>query len=206
MPPEVTASTGLDTITQLLEAYTCNRTNPITDALALSGLSRALNALPIAFREGTPEVREAMAYSSLCSGLALANAGLGAVHGFASVLGGRYPVPHGVCCAALLPHVVRGNIAALSAREPQNPALARYGTVLARITGGLEIGQVVLDKLVDEIRELVHTMHIPPLSTYGVTIDAVPDLVTQSQQASSMKANPIKLTTEELTQILMAAL
>ncbi len=200
MPPEVTASTGLDAFTQLLEAYTCNRTNPFTDALAISGLSRGAQFLVPSYQEGTAEAREAMAYASLCSGMALANAGLGAVHGFAAVLGGRYPIPHGACCAALLPYVVQANLEALQARDDENPTLARYAAVAD------VIGAKSTSDLVEQLYNLCQTLRIRPLSAYGVESNAVPELVEQAQQASSMKANPIKLTDEELSQILMAAL
>jgi len=185
----------------LIEAYTCNRTNPITDALATTGLSRATKSLVEAYKNGTPDAREDMAYASLCSGLALANAGLGAVHGFAAVLGGRYPIPHGVCCAVLLPYVVMANIGAMLARDHNNPALARYSRIAILITGGQDARM-----LPDSLKLLCDQLAIPRLSAFGVTAQAVPDLVEQSQKASSMKANPIVLTADELTQTLSAAL
>src|SRR5207245_900793 len=123
-----------------------------------------------------------------------------AVHGFAAVLGGRYPIPHGACCAALLPYVVQGNIEALQARDDENPTLARYAAV-ADLIGAKSTGESV-----EQLYNLCQMLQIPALSAYGVTSDAVPELVVQAQQASSMKANPIKLTDEELSQILMAAL
>ncbi|MEP7287093.1 MAG: iron-containing alcohol dehydrogenase [Chloroflexota bacterium] len=201
MPSAVTASTGMDTLTQLIEAYTCNRTNPITDAITVTGLSNAVKALLETYEHGTPQARESMAYASLCSGLALANSGLGAVHGFAAVLGGNFPIPHGVCCAALLPYVTRGNIAALLARDPANEALVRYNRIALLLTGGQDPQQ-----LPDALLHLSQALHIPRLSTYGVSADAVPELVSLSMQANSMKANPIALTADELAQILTAAL
>jgi alcohol dehydrogenase class IV len=139
-----------------------------------------------------------MAYASLCSGLALANSGLGAVHGFAAVLGGRYPIPHGVCCAALLPHVVNTNITAMRTREPRGLVLERYHALELMLAGD--------SNLVETLARLIKDLQIPRLSTFGITADAIPDLVTQSQRASSMKANPIVLSTDELSNILLAAL
>ncbi len=204
MPPEVTASTGLDALTQLIEPFTSIRHNPLTDALAQAGLEHASRSLLAAYREGTPEAREDMAFASLCGGLCLANSGLGAVHGFAAVLGGRYPIPHGVCCATLLPHVVKANIAALREREPQNPVLKRYTIIAGYLDGALSGDTMIV--LSERLSDLCSAMQIPTLSAYGVTPEAVPGLVEQAQQASSMKANPLKLTPEELSSILMAAL
>ncbi len=204
MPPEVTASTGLDALTQLIEPFTSSKRNPMTDALAEAGLQRASRSLLKAYREGTPESREDMAFASLCGGLCLANSGLGAVHGFAAVLGGRYPIPHGVCCATMLPHVVKGNIEALRQREPDSPVLKRYAVVAGYLNGG-STGDP-LGALVEHLSELCRAMQIPRLSAFGVSSDAVPELVAQAQQASSMKANPLKLTPDELTAMLMAAL
>ncbi len=198
MSPDVTASTGLDALTQLIESYTCNRSNPFSDAFALSGLDCAARSLLAAYTDGSPESRQDMAYASLCGGLALANSGLGAVHGFAGVIGGRYPIPHGVCCAILLPHVTEANLAALQAREANSPELERYWTVGRMLPGDGD--------LVDKLSRLVEALHIPTLSTFGISADVIPDLVTQSQRASSMKANPIILTADELSGILAAAL
>jgi alcohol dehydrogenase class IV len=198
MSPEVTASTGLDALTQLIEPYTCNRSTPFSDALALSGLDCAARSLLIAYTEGSPKARYDMAYASLCSGLALANSGLGAVHGFAGVIGGRFPIPHGVCCAILLPHVVSANLTALQSREPHNPALERYRTLEHILAGNYD--------LVGTLSHLIEDLRIPRLSAFGITADAIPDLVAQSQKASSMKANPIVLTADELASILLFAL
>jgi alcohol dehydrogenase class IV len=210
MPPAVTASTGLDALTQLIEPFTSVRRNPLIDGVAEAGLKRAARSLLAAYREGTPAAREDMAFASLCGGLALANAGLGAAHGFAAVLGGRYPIAHGVCCAALLPHVIKGNMEALLKREPDSEVLDRYKTVAAYVTDtprdSFKTHQDVKSALVEKVSGLCEALRIPKLSTCGVTMDAVPELVVQAQQASSMKANPLKLTAEELTEMLVAAI
>jgi alcohol dehydrogenase class IV len=104
MPPEVTAATGLDALTQLIEPFTCNRPNPIVDGLCREGIARVARSLRRAWADGRDAAaREDMALASLYGGLALANAGLGAVHGFAGVAGGMFQAPHGAVCAALLP-------------------------------------------------------------------------------------------------------
>ena len=102
-PPQVTATCGLDALTQLLEPYLSPTASPLTDAIAFSGLQHIIPNLLPACGEGAGDVavREAMAYGSLCSGIALANAGLGIVHGLASPIGGYFPIPHGVVCGTL---------------------------------------------------------------------------------------------------------
>ena len=212
LPPAVTASSGLDALTQLIEPYTCNRPNPLTDLLAISGLQSAARCLVKAFQEGAPEAREGMAYASLCGGLALANAGLGAVHGFAGVLGGRYGIPHGTCVAMLLPHVVAGNIAAIEARDHDQSILTRY-TEIARILS--EVGnqngiqqseESLLHALPYMLRHICETLQIPRLGSYGVTEGSLNEIVAQALKASSMRANPVELSGDELTAILKAAL
>ena len=141
LPPAVLASGGLDALSQLIEPFTSLRANPITDALAREGISRAAVALPRAHAAATageaiaPGDREALALASLFGGLCLANAGLGAVHGFAAPLGGSFAAPHGAVCAALLPSVLRVNLRALAARAPEHPALARYHQLGPLLTG-----------------------------------------------------------------------
>ena len=144
-----------------------------------------------------------MALASLFGGLALANAGLGAVHGFAGPIGGLFPAPHGAVCAALLPHVMLANCQALQQRAPSSPALGRY----------TDIAHILLNDPVASaaagfawIRQLVADLNVPPLSAYGLNAGHIPDLVAQSAKASSMKANPILLTAQELTTILSGAL
>ena len=197
LPPNITASTGLDALTQLIEPYVCNRANPMIDALCEEGMGRAARSLRTAFTEGrNAAAREDMALASLFGGLALANAGLGAVHGLAGVIGGMFPAPHGAICAALLPHIMDANIEALRAREPKNPTLARYETVARLLTGTLSASA---DEGVAWTRQLVADLRIPGLGTYGVTARHAADIVKKSRNASSMKANPIVLTDEELS-------
>lgn len=127
MPPELTAATGLDALTQLAEAFVSCKANPLTDGLCREGLQRAGRSLRRAFDDGTDsEARCDMAISSLFSGLALANAKLGAVHGFAGPLGGMLGAPHGVICGKLLPFVTAVNVRALGDRAADSPAMARF--------------------------------------------------------------------------------
>ena len=152
-PPQVTAASGLDALCQLIESYTSNRAQPMTDALALQGVSLAAPALPRVCADGADlDVREAMALAALFSGITLANAGLGAVHGFAAPLGANFPVPHGTICAALLPHVVSANIAALAAESAQHPYLERYAELGRRLTGNRSLGH---DEALDRCRRFL---------------------------------------------------
>jgi len=203
LPRSVTASTGLDALTQLIEPYVSSRANPMTDALCVEGMRRAARSLRVAFSEGTNAgAREDMAVASLFGGVALANAGLGAVHGFAGPIGGRFPAPHGAICAALLPHVMAANLRALQKRDAANEAARRYATVAQLLTGNpasrAEDG-------VEWVRRLVGDLQIPPLRTYGIDREHTAELVEQALKASSMKANPVALEREELAAALEAA-
>ncbi len=207
LPPAVTASTGLDALTQLIEPYVSCKAHPLTDGIALTGMRLAARALPRAFRDGgDTEARDEMALAALMGGIALANAGLGAVHGFAAPLGASYPVPHGVACAALLPHVMRANVRALREREPASPVLARYAEVGAVLSGAVRGSAESSDLGIECVERLVAELGVPGLSSYGVTAEAVGDVVKRARRASSMKGNPIVLTEEELGGCLRAAL
>ena len=204
LPPLVTATTGLDALAQLIEPYLSHRSTPFTDPLCLDGIARIARALPVAVRDGADVgAREDMAFASLLGGMALANAALGAVHGFAGPIGGRFPAPHGAVCAALLPHVVRANLVALTEREPTSPLLARFDQVGRTLTGRARAG--AMDG-VDRLESLRQELHIPPLGAYGVTEADVPTLVAQARLSSSMRGNPIELTDSEMSDILHRAL
>jgi alcohol dehydrogenase class IV len=204
LPPALTASTGLDALTQLIEPFVCSRANPMTDGLCFEGIRRAARSLRVAFADGkNKSAREDMALASLHGGLALANAGLGAVHGFAGPIGGSFPAPHGAICAALLPHVMAANICTLRQRAPDGDALRRYGEV-ARLLAG-DPGATA-DDGVRWVRKLVSDLQIKPLGAFGIREEDVADLVTKAANASSMKANPIALTTDELAETLRAAI
>ena len=204
LPPAVTASTGLDALTQLIEPFTCNRANPLVDALCREGLARVARSLRRAWSAGQDAAaREDMALASLFGGFALANAGLGVVHGFSGVIGGMFNAPHGAVCAALLPHVMAMNRAALERREPQSPVLVRY-TEVARILTGLPAATAADGAA--WVRELAAELGIPPLGACGVRPEEIPLIVDRTTVASGTKANPIMLTRGELAEILRTAL
>jgi len=204
VPPAVTASTGLDALTQVMEPYVCNLANPITDALCLDGMGRAARSLRQAFYHGDDaRAREDMALVSLYGGLALANARLGAVHGFAGPLGGMFDAPHGAVCAALLPYVMEMNVRALQERQPNSDALARYAEIGQILTGNPDA--TAADGVV-WVQKLCRDLQVPPLGVYGLTEQLFPELIDNAQKASSMKGNPIKLTAAELAEILNQAM
>jgi alcohol dehydrogenase class IV len=205
VPPAVTASSGMDALCQCIESYTSSGANPMTDALALEGITRAARSLKRAFLNPNDlDAREDMALAALLSGIALANAGLGAVHGFAAPLGAAFPVPHGTVCAALLPHVMAANAAAL--RADHHPTLSRYATIGRLVLNGLVSDDEAIAGAVSFVQSLARDLHIPPLRQFGITLDAVPAQVALAQKSSSMKYNPVPLPPEVLSQILIAAL
>lgn len=202
MPPEITATTGMDALTQNIEPYVSNKANPLTDALAQEGIIRAARSLRRAYEQGDDmDAREDLALASLLGGLALANAKLGAVHGFAGPLGGMYDAPHGAICAILLPHTTDVNITALTDRDPSGDALRRYHDVAEFVTGHRD-----LNGLVEWLVELGRDLQIPPLSSYGVSEDDFPAIIDQSAQSSSMKGNPVTLTDADMRTSLERAL
>lgn len=204
LPPAVTASTGLDALTQLIEPYVSARANPLVDAICAEGLKRVAGALGRAYRDGLDrDARRDMSMASLLGGLALANAGLGVVHGFAAPLGGRCNAPHGAVCAALLPHGMAANVAALRARAPQHPALERYATVARLLTGRADAGA---EDGIEWVRALCAELKIPRLRAWGIAAADLAGVVAKAARASSMKTNPLPLTVEELLGTIEAAL
>jgi alcohol dehydrogenase class IV len=203
MPQAVTASTGMDAITQVLEPYVSHLATPLTDGFALEGLRRGPDAITRAYdHPNDTQAREDMALTSLLGGLALANAKLGAVHGFAGVLGGMYHAPHGAICATLLPHVMTVNIAALRQRDAQNPALDRYGDIAVLCTGDIEAEPEDGAQWAEDLRQ---RLGIQPLTAYGVQPSDYDTIIEKSQKSSSMKGNPLPLTAGELREILERA-
>ncbi len=204
MPPEVTASTGLDALTQLIEPYVSNKANPLTDALCREGIQRAARSLPLVFKNGdNAAARQDMCLASLFGGLALANAKLGAVHGFAGPLGGLFDAPHGAICARLLPFVMQTNIQALQERQPESPILERYLDIAKWVTNNPDAH---LQDAVSWAFDLIEQLHIPSLSQYGMTADDIAVAVDKGKNASSMKGNPLPLTDKELQDILTQAI
>jgi alcohol dehydrogenase class IV len=202
MPPSLTASTGLDALTQVLEPFVSVKSNPLTDIICIEGLKRAARSLHRAFKDGSDtKAREDVAIVSLFGGLTLANSKLGAVHGIAGPMGGMFPVPHGVICARLLPFVVEANVRALQRHNSQQ-YLLRYDQVAQVLTGK---SNAKAEEGIARIHDLCDALDIPGLSDFGITEDHFPDLIARSKKASSMKGNPVNLTDEELTEILQKA-
>jgi len=217
-PPAVIAGDGMDALTQLLESFTSTGASPFTDAVARSGLAAIGGALPAwhaAALAGvsapeTATARAATAWAALCSGIALANAGLGAVHGLVAPLGARFGIHHGTGCGALVAAVTRTNLAALAERAPGSRALDRYaeaGCLLAGdpgSTGDALTDAAARQALPSALDRLAAELQIPRLATYGVTADAFPALVAESR-GSSMRTNPVVLTDDEIRAILAAS-
>jgi len=202
LPPALTASTGLDALTQLIEPFVSVRANAMTDLYAREGMRRAARALVRAYTDGRDrKARQDMSLASLFGGLCLANAGLGAVHGFAAPVGGAFDAPHGAVCAALLPSAMEVNIRALRVRGGE--ALIRYAEVARILTGRPDATPEVG---IEWVAEVCRTLHIPPLRAYGIQPGDVPALVQSAAQASSMKGNPIALTADEMAEILTRAI
>jgi alcohol dehydrogenase class IV len=164
----------------------------------------AARALPRAFHNGADmEARTAMSLASLFGGMALANAGLGVVHGFAGPLGGMFDAPHGAICAAILPHGMAANIANLRFNVAPDSALERFRTIARCLTGN---DHAEPEDGVAFIRKLSHELEIPSLGRFGMHANDVDEVVAKSARASSMKANPITLTTEELKGVYLSSL
>jgi len=204
LPPAITASSGLDALTQLIEPFVSVKANPMTDAICREGIRHAARSLRQAYQDGTDKsAREGMALASLFGGMALANAALGAVHGFAGPLGGMLHAPHGEICARLLPLVMEANLKALQARQPEHISIERY----------VEIAQIITEDKnasahdgVKWVSDLVSELNIPPLSAHGMNESQIPEAAQKTLNASSYKGNPIALSERELRKILEKAL
>jgi len=204
LPPNVTASTGLDALTQCIEPYVSGQANALTDAVAREGIRRAAGALRRAYHDGSDvDARRDMSIASLCSGMALANAKLGAVHGFAAPLCGMFPIPHGTACARLLSPVVEANLRALRDRAPTAPALARYDEIARMLTGNPDARA---DDGAAWLRDLAEELEVPSFSEFGVREQDVSRVVPEARRASSMQGNPIVLTDDELAAVLRSAI
>jgi alcohol dehydrogenase class IV len=202
-PPAVTASSGLDALTQCLEPYVSRRANPATDVLATDGLRRGARALRQAYEHADDSsAREEMALCSLFGGVALANSKLGAVHGFAGVLGGMLDAPHGGVCAALLAPVVEANVTALREREPKSSALPRYAHVARLVTGRDDAS---IEDALAWLRRTVAALDVPPLGALGLQSAQYAEVAEKAARSSSMQGNPVELTHEELVWVLHAA-
>lgn len=204
LPPALTASSGMDALTQLIEPLVCRRANPLTDAICRQGIGLVARSLRRAYHQGDDgAARSDMALAGWLGGVALANAGLGAVHGLAGPLGGMFPAPHGALCAALLPGVMAANLEALRQTPDGEAACARYDQVAQLLTGS---AAARADDGVGWVADLVAELKIPPLRSYGVDAGCFPELLEKAATASSMKANPIELSPEALRVIVTAAI
>ena len=202
-PPAVTASSGLDALTQCLEPFVSPKANPATDAVAADGLRRGARSLRRAYEHGDDrDAREDMALCSLFGGIALANAKLGAVHGVAGVVGGMVDAPHGAVCAALLAPVVEANVRALRERDPGSPALDRYAAAARLLTGR---DAATVQDAVAWLRETVEALQVPPLRDVGLRPAQYAEVAEKSARSSSMQGNPVALTADELVAVLDAA-
>ena len=178
--------------------------NPISDAISIEGLSIIAKSLKKVYDEPyNLQAREGMAIGSLFGGLALTNAKLGAVHGFAGPLGGMYPIPHGVACAALLPSVMKVNIKALQAIDKQHPTLKRYLNIAQIVTNNPQA--TMLDGI-QWIHDLCTYMDIPSLREYGIKEEDADEIIIRAKKSSSMKGNPIQLNDDQLKEILINSL
>ncbi len=203
VPPHITASTGLDTLTQLIEPFVSCVANPLTNSLCKEGITRVTQSLRIAYQEPfNKDAREDMALASLFGGLSLANSRLGAVHGIAGPLGGMINTAHGELCARLLPYVTEVNIRALRNRNGNSDVLLRYQEVSQILN---QRQDATLSDLVNYLHNLCCDLKISSLGKHGLITADFSELVTKAMRASSMKGNPIVLEDTEIAEILTNA-
>ena len=206
-PPAVLAANGMDALTQLLESYVSSKANPFTDALALSGIEQLRDALlPLYLGQGdAAEHRAAMAYAALLSGITLAQVGLGSVHGLAAPLGAFFPIPHGVVCGTLVAEATRINIRVMTTRDPGNPALGKYANI-GRLLAQQDLSDPDAHQaLIDTLETWTQQLQLPRLAAYRVAAADIPHIVANSR-GSSMKTNPIDLSDQDISDILIARL
>ena len=202
LPPPLTASTGMDALTQVIESFVSKRATPLTDAVCREALPRIARSLRRAYDKGEDAAaRSDMSLASLFGGLALANSGLGAVHGFAAPIGGILPAAHGAVCAALLPHVMEANIRA--AQEGKAVEITRRYNEVARLLTGVATARA--SDGVQWVRDLCRHLQTPPLSSLGLDRGDFADLAGRALESNSMKGNPIELTSVQLAEILERA-
>jgi alcohol dehydrogenase class IV len=203
-PRSTTAASGMDAFTQLLESYLSTAANPVTDALAFEGLRRASTSLMKAYQDGTNlEARTDMALASYLSGITLANAGLGLVHGFASSIGGYFDIPHGAICSSLMAAANKATVRKLRLKKIDEGALMKYAAT-GKIFSSLENKST--DYYIDFLLTLIETwtkeMNIPGLAQGGVTSADFEKIVNVTEN----KNNPAALGREEMMEILHQSL
>jgi alcohol dehydrogenase class IV len=200
LSPETTATTGMDALTQVIEAYMSNSANPISDAYAIEGIRRGAESVLKAFQHGRDEeARENMVLTALFSGIALSQAGLGAVHGFAGVIGGLTDAPHGAICACLLSSVLRANFEEINKKIDDNDSLIRFSKISQILTGTSPASP---QSAIQWIRDLCKKLEIKGLSSLGVKMEDFDSIVQKAVVSSSMKKNPVILSEDALHRIL----
>ena len=202
-PKALVAANGMDALTQLLEAYVSLRANPMTDALALSGIAAVSQGLLSWYHgENEPQGRSQMAYAALLSGICLAQAGLGSVHGLAQPLGSFFPIGHGVVCGSLLAEATAVNLEVLAAGDPHHPMLAKYATAARILLQRPNLPEKeALVELVAALRRMTQEMKLPRLGSMGVCSHDFDRIVAHSR-GSSMQTNPVRLEDAEIRTIL----
>jgi alcohol dehydrogenase len=206
-PAHVSAACGMDALTQLMESCVSCKASPITDALALGALKKIGNSLHIAVEQGDDiNARADMLYASSISGLTLANAGLGSVHGLASPLGAFFPIPHGEACGTMLVEAARTNIRAMQERDPDNAALEKYAQIGRLLCKHADTdSEKAREALLNLLEEWTKRLTMPRLSDYQVTESDIPRIIAHIS-GGSMATNPIVLKYSELAALLRSRL
>lgn len=200
-PRSVALHAGLDAITQVIEAYTSAAATPFSDALSRPAIASGLTALRRVMTQGDAQAWQDLAWTSLSSGLALANGGLGAAHGLASVIGGQFGAPHGALCGRFLVPVLRRNLARA---DPGSQIRARLEECCALVAGAFPSGAGA-DPLAG-LEAWADGLDLPRLGAWGVSADRIEALAAQGVEASSSRKNGVALTVDDHAEILRAAL
>ena len=204
LPPEITANTGLDALTQLIEPFLSPGSNPITDSICRSGIKMIAESIVQAYEMGNDfNAREQMALASLFGGIALANAKLGAVHGFSGPLGGLLSAPHGAICARLLPIVMQVNLNILLSRYPSSSILERFEEIASLLTRNPSAKP---EEGINWLHWVCQRLKIKSLGEYGLTPHDFSVIIEKASVASSMKGNPVTLEFDEMYEILNLAM
>lgn len=204
LPAEIAAYTGMDALIQCMESYLSKNANPLTDGIAREGLRMAARSLRAACGKNLDmDAKTDLCVASLCGGIALANAKLGAIHGYAGPLGGMIDAPHGAICASLLVECFQANLKALSERAPRHPSLEKMRDLATVLTGNAEAKPSYALAWLESLRA---SLPLKRLGKLGLTSDRIGEAARKAATSSSMKGNPIELSRFELEEILEEAL